>query len=205
MSPRTPSLVLFDLDGVLVSYDRQARVAHLATACGVDPATVWSCVFESGLEDRFDAGLVDAGGYLAALSDALGTRVSRDAWAAARGAAMQVATRTVELVERVARERDVAILTNNGELLVDVLPELLPRLVAPFAGRVLCSARFRRRKPDPRVYRSAVALLGHEPSATLFLDDSMANIDGARSAGLDAAHVRQPAELGDVLAAYGLA
>lgn len=47
-------------------------------------------------------------------------------------------------------------------------------------------------------------MLGHAPEATLFLDDSPANVEGARRAGLQAAHVAGPQALGDVLAAYGL-
>ncbi|GAB6197419.1 HAD-IA family hydrolase [Lysobacter xanthus] len=203
MTP-APTLVLFDLDGVLVEYDRGARVRHLAEALRVEPAAVHAALFESGLEDRFDAGTIGARDYLAALGDALGVAVDVATWAAARGAAMRLDPATVGLLRAVARRCDVAILTNNGGLLLDVLPRLLPSLADVFGERMLCSGGFGVRKPEPRVYLDAVRHLGHAPASTLFLDDAPANVDGARRAGLRSAHVPQSAALGDVLRAYGL-
>ena len=43
-------------------------------------------------------------------------------------------------------------------------------------------------QPDPEVYRRCVASLGVEPDATLFVDDSPANVEGARAAGLHVHH-----------------
>ena len=200
----TPSLVLFDLDGVLVDYDRAARVAHLAAAIDVDAAALYAVLFDSGLEDRFDAGEIEGEAYLEAIGAPFGRRVDHATWCAARGAAMRLDPHTMVRVEAVAARCDVALLTNNGGLLIDALPALLPTLAACFDGRLLASARLGARKPDPQVFRSAVAMLGHAPEWTLFLDDSPANVDGARRAGLQAAHVAGPQALGDVLAAYGL-
>jgi putative hydrolase of the HAD superfamily len=42
------------------------------------------------------------------------------------------------------------------------------------------------RKPDPASYTAAVVALGADPARTLFIDDLTANVEGARSAGLQA-------------------
>ena len=204
MTPRTPSLVLFDLDGVLVDYDRAARVRHLAASLGADESAVHAALFGSGLEDRFDAGHVEAEAYLQALGDALGIRVDRATWAAARGAAMRLDPTLPTLLARVAERCDVALLTNNGGLLLDCLPELLPELVDALGGRLLCSARLGARKPGPRVFHAALAAMGHAADSTLFVDDSTANVEGARRAGLMAEHVASPRDLAATLARYGL-
>ena len=96
------------------------------------------------------------------------------------------------------------MLTNNGALLLDVLPDLLPELAAPFGSNLLCSGRFGLRKPDPAMFAAALRELGHDPATALFLDDTPANVEGARAAGLQAAHVPGPAALRSVLAGYGL-
>ena len=199
-----PELVLFDLDGVLVHYDRARRVEHLADSLGCSALHVTDALFGSGLESRYDNGELDTTQYLELLGLALGTRVERDAWAAARGTAMRIDTGCVELLERVARQAEVAILTNNGPLLGEVLPELLPALFPRFAGRVLCSATLGGSKPAPHVYLHALAQLRHAPHATLFLDDNADNVDGARAAGLHAERVPAPGEFAAILAAYGL-
>jgi putative hydrolase of the HAD superfamily len=199
-----PSLVLFDLDGVLAAYDRSVRVAHLAISVGATPDAVWGALFGSGLEDRFDAGDISGERYLQELGDALDARVERRAWADARRTAMRVDPGLPALLSRVRTGAEIAVLTNNGALLVDLLPEIAPTLAAVFGDRVLCSGRLRTRKPDPRVYVDALRILDHAPAATLFLDDSPANVEGARRAGLRAAHVPSPAALAGVLSTYGL-
>ncbi|GAB1597072.1 HAD-IA family hydrolase [Lysobacter claricitrinus] len=200
----TPSLVLFDLDGVLVDYDRAARVTHLARAIGVEDGAVWAALFGSGLEDRFDAGSIEADDYLDALGGALGTSVNRAVWADARRVAMRMDPALPALLARVHARCDIAVLTNNGGLLVDLLREIAPALAAAFGDRVLCSARLGARKLVECVYLDAVESLGHAPASTLFVDDSIANVEGARRAGLQAAHVAAPNVLAGVLAAYGL-
>lgn len=204
MRPPRPSLVLFDLDGVLVEYDRAVRIWHLAAAVGVPPDAVRDALFASGLEDRFDAGSLDADDYLAALGAALGRAVDRATWTAARGAAMRMDAPTPRVLAAVAAQADVAILTNNGGLLVDVLPALFPGLARVFGDRILCSGRLGARKPAREAYVEALRRLGHPPGIALFLDDSPANVAGARDAGLQAAHVASPARLREVLAGYRL-
>ena len=202
MTLSAPSLVLFDLDGVLVDYDRSLRVRHLADATGAAEAAVWSALFESGLEARFDAGAIDTEAYLRTLGDALGHPINVPLWTAARAAAMRLLPETLDLVNDVAAHCELALLTNNGCLLVEQLPEVLPSLAGLFDGRALCSASLGCTKPDPAVYRLALERLGHPPGATLFLDDSIANVDGARRAGLRAEHVPSPAHLREVLARH---
>ena len=41
-------------------------------------------------------------------------------------------------------------------------------------------------KPDRDIYDHHVAAFGLEPSATLFIDDSQKNVDGAKAAGWQA-------------------
>ncbi|GAB2506873.1 HAD family hydrolase [Lysobacter humi (ex Lee et al. 2017)] len=202
MTSRAPALVLFDLDGVLVEYDRARRVRYLAQATGAPEPVVHQALFDSGLEARFDAGTVSTARYLAMLGEAIGRPVDVALWAAARGAAMRLSDDTVSLVTQVASVRDVALLTNNGCLLVEQLPRLLPPLAALFGEHALCSASLGRVKPDPAVYALALARLGHVAEDALFLDDAPANVDGARRAGLRAEHVASPAQLREVLARH---
>lgn len=202
MSAWRPSLLLFDLDGVLVDYDREVRVRHLARATGAEPERVWQALFESGLEARFDAGTVETGAYLTELGQALGGVVDIAAWTAARAASMRLDAATVALLQHLAQRHDVALLTNNGCLLIEQLNVLIPPLAPLFRGRALCSASLGRRKPDAEAYLRAVRELGHEPASTLFLDDVPANVEGARRAGLRAEHVPSPARLAAALASH---
>ena len=43
-------------------------------------------------------------------------------------------------------------------------------------------------KPDPAIYHLAASRFGHAPAAMLFIDDNLANVEGARACGWQAHH-----------------
>ncbi|MCD4525988.1 HAD family hydrolase [Nocardioides sp. cx-173] len=62
-------------------------------------------------------------------------------------------------------------------------------------------------KPDPAFFIEAARRIGANPSAILFVDDGLANVEGARAAGLEAVHwehTQGPAVLVDLLAEHGV-
>lgn len=79
---------------------------------------------------------------------------------------------------------DVTMLTNFA---ADTLAEARERF--DFLDRprgVTVSADIRHIKPDRAIYDHHVAAFGLEPAATLFIDDSQKNVDGAKAAGWQA-------------------
>ena len=71
-------LVIFDVDGVLVHYDRRRRMEVMAHCLGRSVDEVTAAVFDSGAEDRADAGQTNADEYLRELGEHLGAPVTRD-------------------------------------------------------------------------------------------------------------------------------
>lgn len=59
-------------------------------------------------------------------------------------------------------------------------------------------------KPDPRIFAIACERAGFEPAATVFVDDSPANVAAARAFGLHGLHFRTADALRDDLVALGL-
>jgi len=198
-----PSLVLFDLDGVLVAYDHRRRMEHLGAAIGRDPDRVYAALFDDGIEARYDAGEIDSAQYLAELGEALDHPIDPATWRAARAAAMDCTPDTCTRIAILARRCDIAILTNNGPLVVDALPRALIAHFKP--GRIFCSGALRLAKPSIEVFEHVIAHAGHAPRATLFLDDNHDNVAGARAAGLHAEHVARPGNFDAILARYELA
>ena len=196
--------VLFDLDGVLADYDRQMRVAHLAALIGATPAAVHAAIYESGIEEAGDSGALDAQAYLAALGSYLKRPVPADAWIAARRIATRVRPDVLEVASRLQGRVTLGLLTNNGHLMADALPGIVPELFPLFAGRAYAAARYGAAKPAAAAYLGCLAELGVTPTRTLFIDDSAANVDGARAAGLHAHHYQDRAGLPQALVAFGL-
>lgn len=57
-------------------------------------------------------------------------------------------------------------------------------------------------KPDPRIFKYAIGKLGIDPTDTLFLDDSRANLDAAAKLGFKTALVAPGSEFTDIIANY---
>lgn len=195
--------LLLDFDGVLVRHARHLRVRHLAASTGCRVAQVQAALFDSGLEQQHDAGL-DSALYLQQVSAALGSTLSIAQWQAARIAASLPQAGVIERIEQVARRLPIAILTNNGALMADTIPRILPTLATALHGRILCSGALGGRKPDPAVFVQAVELLGARAGRTLFIDDLFTNVRGARQAGLQAETAADSRSIGKVLKRYAL-
>lgn len=185
-----PALLLFDLDGVLVHYDRAARVRVLAERIGLPPAAVAQALFGSGLEDFADRGEIDSRGHVAILAEVLGVPVTREDCVRARAAAMRADAALLDLAARAAGHCRVGIFSNNGWLLREELPAMCPALFPLFEDGLRCSAEFGLCKPDPEAFRRCVESLAAEPAQTLFIDDNAGNVQGAVHAGLRGHHYR---------------
>ena len=201
---KRPACVLFDLDHTLVHYDHAVRVRKLAERCGVDAERAMDALTHSGLERDSDLGLFDAEGHAAELSRRLGVAATLDDCIAARAASMAPIAETFALAQEVARNAQVAILTNNGLMVRDHLHVLCPALSPLFDGRVLCSAEFGVGKPDPAIFLRSAERLGLAPGSILFIDDKAANAEAARAVGMDALHYGGPYPLRISLGERGL-
>ena len=199
-----PALVLFDLDDVLVGYDHAKRLATLSGRTGTTPKVAHRALFSASVEAAAESGPLDIPGMMAALSRELGAPVTLDDWLAARADAMSPRPEVLALAHAVADVAQVAILTNNSLLLRNHLERVHPPLFPLFAGRVFCSAQFGRSKPDPAIYLACVAALGVAPADTLFIDDKVANANGARAAGLKAHHYQGSSSLRSALQTHRL-
>lgn len=80
--------------------------------------------------------------------------------------------------------RDVTMLTNFADDTFDEASERFPFLKKPRG--VTVSGRVKLIKPQREIYDLHARTFGLEPSKTIFIDDSQANVDGAIAAGWQA-------------------
>ncbi len=183
------ALVAFDLDGVLIDFEPERRLQYLARLSGRDPQVIHESIWGSEFERRAEAGAYPTGAeYLAAFNERLGYPLCRAEWIAARREAMTVRPEMVVLARRLQGRVRLAILTNNGALLGESLPGLVPELYEVFGTACHATAQFKARKPDPVVYQRLVAYHGVDPAAAIFIDDDEGNVAGAIAAGLRGIH-----------------
>lgn len=100
---------------------------------------------------------------------------------------------TVQLVQELARQYPLFILSNTNPWHAEYLEQQYPWMQL-FQAR-LYSCELGVRKPDPRIYRFAAARAGVAPEHALFIDDKLENVKGAQQVGMRAILARNPEQL----------
>jgi len=182
---RKPKLYIFDMDGVLVHFYPKHRLQKLAELSGLTEDYIHKTIFASEFENQAEAGKHANGqAYLNAFNKKLGSSFSIDEWNSARALAMEENHTVLDLVEKISRTHNIAMLTNNGPLLIEYLSVLAPRAAEIFANSAHATCQFQARKPDIVVYQNIAAHYAHKVSDCLMIDDKPENIAGALKAGM---------------------
>lgn len=102
----------------------------------------------------------------------------------------------------IAEGRDVTMLTNFAS---DTFREAQARFDFLNKPRgVTVSGDIGLIKPDVAIYETHAKSFNLDPTSTIFIDDSLANVEGAKAAGWHAVHFTGAAKLRSDLAAYGI-
>ncbi|MBP1850276.1 HAD family hydrolase [Rhizobium halophytocola] len=99
--------------------------------------------------------------------------------------------------------RDVTLLTNFASDTFREAQEIYPFLKIPRG--VTVSGDIALIKPDLAIYETHAGSFGLDPAKSLFIDDSAANVDGARAAGWQSVQFVDAQTLKRDLAGYGIA
>jgi 2-haloacid dehalogenase len=103
----------------------------------------------------------------------------------------------------IASGTDVTMLTNFASDTFVQATGMYPFLSEPRG--VTVSGDVKIMKPDHEIYRVHTEIFGLDPAATLFIDDSAANVKGAQDFGWQAVLFTGPEQLRADLSAFGLA
>lgn len=178
---------IFDYGGVLVSDQPAAEKAEMARLMGVDLETFEELYWSDRLE--YDRGTETGIEYWQRLAMAAGkvlkpetieqlTEVDNRSW-------MHFDEAMWTWIEQLrASGKPVGLLSNMPRELGEALKAQTDRL-----GRfdhVVLSYEVNSVKPEPAIYEAALDGVGTEPGKTLFLDDRIANVQGAELLGIRA-------------------
>jgi FMN phosphatase YigB (HAD superfamily) len=182
--------LLFDLGGVVLGIDFHRIFAAWARAAGRDPAEVAAAFAFDEAFHRHERGELDDAAWFAHVDRRLGLGLGPDAIAAGWA---EIFTGPVPgmhaLLERARRSRPTYLFSNTNpahhrQFCVEYAAQL-----APFE-RCFMSFELGARKPEARAFEAVARTIGVPPGRILFVDDTDANVAGARAAGLRAERVR---------------
>jgi len=195
-------VVLLDVGGVIVPPADPLRLAHAAAQLGLSPAEFVALLYEGEPWYTLSTGRSDEAAYWQTLGARVGwpeanlRRLLEPVWERDT-----MDDDVVALVQALRGRTRLAILSNATLRLEDHLRRLG---IAQFFTPIINSARVGLRKPDPRIFSLALALLGVEPAAVLFVDDKQRNVEVAREMGMATVLFDRASTLAAALTTAGL-
>lgn len=202
-----PSVAVFDFGGVLVDWNPR----HLYRQLISDPAEMER--FLADVTTREWHQVQDHGGDPAEATRRLQALHpdKRDLIGAFYGRFGDMCAHAMpemgELVERLHGAGTKLYVLSNAPNLLDPWLRGPGREPHPFLGRFsdyVVSGLVGHSKPDAAIYELVCRTGGFDPGSAVFIDDVMANVEGAQAIGMHGVHHRSPAETIRALQALGL-
>ena len=187
--------LLLDLGGVLIDVDYHASARAFAALGFPAFDGLYTKAKQTDLFDRLETGQLSPQGFhdavRAILGAALGDAQIDSSWNAMLGS---IPRARIDLVERLKERYQVLLLSNTNAIHVPAFEAIVAREngITDFKGLfhgAYYSFELGMRKPDESIFHHVLSRHGAAPERTLFIDDSVQHVHGARNAGLNAEHL----------------
>lgn len=182
-----PEFVYFDLGNVLLNFDHEIACVQIARICDRTSDEIRNVIFESDLQERYEAGDVTTDEFFEQFCATLGVNPDKQEILLAASAIFSPNYSIMPLVSqlRLAGTR-TGILSNTCEAHWLYITDGRYRFVSEMFRWFALSYELKSSKPDPLIYQRAAELVGFPPEQIFFVDDKPENVAGAQAAGFDA-------------------
>ena len=196
--------IYFDLGKVIFEFDHQIACRALAKQTGLTPERVFESVFESGLEERYETGLVNCQEFHREFCKANNVEIPQDDFLHSIGDVFEPNRKIFGLIGQLSsRNYPIGILSNTCPAHWNFVFKRYTILKHFFPTTIL-SFEVNSMKPDPVIYQRAIEQAKCPAQNCFFVDDKQENVDGAIKAGMDAVLYTSVRQLVDDLESRGV-
>lgn len=196
--------IYFDLGNVILNFDHDIGCNQVAKLTGLSPAQVDDAIFGSGLEDKFETGLVDEDQFHESFCSATGCDIDK---AQLLLATSDIFTPNMPVFSIITQLRTVGfpigILSNTCSAHWELERQRF-LILKEFFDPCILSYESKSMKPDGKIYQDAIERAGFAAGQCFFVDDKPENVAGAVEAGMDAVLYESPLALRSALAQRGV-
>jgi glucose-1-phosphatase len=195
--------VIFDLGKVIIPFDFKRGYQGLEQVCGYPAAEIPRRIATTDLVQRFESGLVDPKDFVEQLSRVLDLRINYDQFCQIWSSIFLPDPLIPEsLLEGISKRYRLLLLSNTNAIHFDMLEKSYP-LLRHFHHMVL-SYRVGAMKPEPAIFREAIARAECRPDECFFTDDIAEYVAAAKREGIDAVQFESRAQIEQELLARGV-
>jgi HAD superfamily hydrolase (TIGR01549 family) len=192
--------IIFDLGGVLIDID-YTKTRQAFENLGISNFNeLYSQANQQDLFDRFEIGQISGQHFINSLLNYFTEPISPNkvvhAWNAML---LDFKLEKLTLLEKLAAKYPLFLLSNTNELHVPIVRQRLSKLTAKplevYFSKVYFSHDLGLRKPNSEIFEFVCSENNLNPSTTLFIDDSIQHIEGAKKCGLQTIHLTPDKDL----------
>lgn len=208
INPLNIKNIIFDLGGVILNLDL-ARTTNKLKNMGLrDIDHLYSLYHQTELFHRLDKGTIDGKEFLEKLNalfpEPPGTEILLETWNAML---LDFPTERATLLSNLKTRYKTFLLSNTNEFHLSHFFNMLTKCfgvenMSSFVHKEYYSCRINMRKPEKEIFEFVINDNQLKPSETLFIDDSLQNVESARETGLIAYHLTAPQTILDVLKGF---
>ncbi len=182
-----PKFIYFDLGNVLLHFDHHRACRQMADVAGTTAEKVWTAVFESDLEARYESGELDDQGFYEAFCQATGTRADYDRLLLAGSDIFDLNLSLLPVVSQLdAAGHRLGILSNTCPAHWAYCTAGRFGILTAAFDVVALSYQIGACKPQAKIFEAAARMAGVAPREIFYVDDIAGHVAGARQAGFDA-------------------
>lgn len=193
--PSTKNLI-FDLGGVILDLSIDHTIQAFTELSGMDKQKVQELFHASKGFEIYEMGMMSDEEFRGFVRDTYDVNAS-DADIDACWLAMlrHIPVRKLELLQRLKNSFNVYLLSNTNAIhLAHINRNMITGgdSLDVFFHRAYYSHVMKKRKPNADIFQQVLDENGLVAAETLFLDDNLANLEGARALGIQTLHVSTP-------------
>jgi epoxide hydrolase-like predicted phosphatase len=200
--------IIFDLGGVIINLDINAT-AKAFEKLGIDDFDkVYSQLSQSNLVDQFDKGIISEDDFFNGIKKQFNLKHTRQEFEQAWNAMLlDFPKHRMHSLKKYKEKYRTFLLSNTNETHVREFHRTLyqnigVRDLEGFFEKVYYSCRTGMRKPDKEIFELVLRDNKLDPKETLFIDDTVHHVEGAKRAGINAILLGKGEEFEDILKTF---
>jgi glucose-1-phosphatase len=197
--------LVFDLGAVIINIDFKLTWQGFAALAGKEINDIIEQFEKEQYFIRYETGEMDEPEFFNLLRaevcpDASDDQI-RDAWNALL---LDIPIERIDLLQDLREKYNLYLLSNTNQTHIDKVNDILFETAGivnldQLFEKVYYSYEIKMAKPDVEIYDYLAADSSFEPKETIFLDDNLANVQGAEKAGWNTIHVKSPQTILELL------
>jgi putative hydrolase of the HAD superfamily len=197
--------IIFDLGGVILNLDYSKTVNEFKKLGVLNFEDLYSQKKQSIVFDDFEKGKIQLGEFISSINDSENLKIKEidfiNAWNAML---LEIPIQKLEFIEGLKDDYKVFLLSNTNEIHInkfedDLIKEKMLDKFHNCFDKIYYSSRMGKRKPDKNCFSQVLEENKLIPYQTLFIDDSIQHINGAKQLGIQTFHLEKNKSITDLV------